>query len=942
MGGAGGGRAERGREARRAAGGGAYRTTAPYNRAADPDPPPSMADTPARPGLLLVDASVYLHRAHHVHARFTDHHGRPTGALYGAVNTIQKQLRRVRPERVAVVLDAPGKNFRHELYPAYKANRPPMDPELRAQIDPLCRIIAALGLPLLRVPGVEADDVIGTLARQGREAGLAVVILSADKDMAQLVGGGVALADADKEPLDAAGVERKFQVPPERIVDYLTLAGDAADNVPGVPKVGPKTAARWLRRYGSLAGVVEHAAEIAGAVGQQLRDSLGRLPLYAELVTIRCDLELDTPLAALAPGAPDRDALRELYEEYGLRQFWKELNAGAPEEGVATVRDYALVRDEAALADWVARARAAGVFAVDTETTSVDPNRAELVGVSLATAPWRAAYVPFGHTDPQDPPQLPRETALAALGPLLADPELTKLGHHLKYDRAVLARAGVALAGPVHDSMLESYVVNSAPGGAPRHNLDDLARVYLNEETTRYAEVAGSGRKQVSFDAVPLARAAPYAAEDADMTLRLHRRLWPRLQGEPALLRLYRELELPLAAVLGAMERAGVALDVPALAAQTAELDAAQEELRERIFAVCGREFNLNAPRDLQQVLFAERGLEPLRKTPTGAPSTAEDVLEELAKRDELPRMILEHRQRAKLLSTYLRKLPQMLHPDTGRLHTSFHQAGTATGRLSSSDPNLQNIPIRTEQGRRVRRAFVAAPGRALVAADYSQIELRIMAHISGDPALRAAFAAGADVHRATAAEVFGAAPDAVTSAQRRAAKAINFGLMYGMSPFGLAKQLGCARPEAEAYVDAYFARYPKVREYMDRTRAQARERGFVETVWGRRLYLPDIRARDRNRRQYAERTAINAPMQGTAADVIKRAMIDLHAELERDWPDCRLLLQVHDELVLEAPAEQAAAVAAATRARMEAAAELRVPLVVDAGVGPNWEEARG
>ena len=940
-GGAGGGRSDRG-GGRRAAGGGAYGTTAPPIIGARIHPRPSMADTPAPPGLLLVDASVYLHRAHHVHARFADHHGRPTGALYGVVNTVQKQLRRARPERVAVVLDAPGKNFRHELYPEYKANRPPMDPELRAQIEPLCRIISALGLPLLRVPGVEADDVIGTLARRGREAGLTVVILSADKDMAQLVGGGVVLADVDKPPLDAAGVEQKFQVPPERIVDYLTLAGDAADNIPGVPKVGPKTAARWLRRYGSLAEVVAHAAELSGAVGEQLRASLARLPLYAELVTIRCDVELETPLAALTPGAPDTAALRDLYEEYGLRQFWRELDAAAPAGDAAAARDYALVLDEDALADWTGRARAAGVFAVDTETTSVDPNRAELVGVSLAVAPGRAAYVPFGHTDPEDPPQLGRAAALAALGPLLADPELTKLGHHLKYDRAVLARAGLELAGPVHDSMLESYVLNSTPGGAPRHNLDDLARVYLNEETTRYAEVAGSGRKQVSFDAVPLARAAPYAAEDADMTLRLHRRLWPRLQGEPALRRLYRELELPLAAVLGAMERAGVALDVPALAAQTAELDAAQEELQARIFATCGREFNLNAPRDLQQVLFVERGLAPLRKTPKGGASTAEDVLEELAKRDELPRMLLEHRQRAKLLSTYLRKLPQMLHPDTGRLHTSFHQAGTATGRLSSSDPNLQNIPIRTPQGRRVRRAFVAGPGCALVAADYSQIELRIMAHISGDPALRAAFAAGADVHRATAAEVFGAALADVTAEQRRAAKAINFGLMYGMSPFGLAKQLGCARPEAEAYVRAYFERYPRVREYMDRTRAQARERGFVETVWGRRLHLPDIGARDPNRRRYAERTAINAPMQGTAADIIKRAMIDLHAELERDWPDCRLLLQVHDELVLEAPAARAEALAAATRARMEAAAELEVPLVVDAGVGPNWEEARG
>ncbi len=904
-----------------------------------------MPDSPSRPTLLLVDGSAYLHRAHHVHTSLTDHQGRPTGAMFGVVNTLRKQLRLTDPEYVAVVMDAPGKTFRHDMFPEYKANRKPMDPALRAQVEPLRQIIEALGLPLLAVPEVEADDVIGTLARQGEAEGLEVIILSGDKDMAQLVTERVTLLDIDRPAMGAAEVTRKFGVRPDQIIDFLALAGDSSDNIPGVPKVGYKTAARWLGQYGSLERLAERRGEIKGKAGENLRASLDRLPLYRELVTIRLDVALDRSPRELRRGELDRARLETLYEEYNLRVFLRELRAnGAPDAApgpssrAAGGRDYATALSLEELDRWLARARRAGAFALDTETTGLDPNRAGLVGISLATAPGRAAYVPVAHVGVAgDPRQLPWEQARERLRPVLADPSLVKIGHHLQYDLTILRRHGIEVAGPFHDSMLESYALHPT---ASRHNLDDLSRVYLDEETIRYKDVAGTGKKQLRFDQVPIERAGPYAAEDADMTLRLHRCLWPRLREAPALRKLYEEMEMPLSEVLADMERVGVAIDADALRRQSEELREELERLRREIARECGRELNLNSLPDLQRALFEERGLEPTRKTPKGAPSTAEDVLEELAERDVLPRMILSYRQTTKLLSTYVGKLPEMLDPETGRLHASFHQAVTATGRLSSSDPNLQNIPIRTEQGRRVRQAFVPRPGCALVAADYSQIELRIMAHISGDPALRRAFEEGADVHRATAGEVFGVAADEVTKEQRRTAKAINFGLMYGMSGFGLARQLRIGRDQAETYVEAYFSRYPKVRDYMDRMRAQARERGFVETVFGRRLYAEGIRSRNYNQRQAAERAAINAPMQGTAADIIKLAMIEIHRWLRDLHPDCALIMQVHDELVLEAPREKAEEIIAGVRDRMEGVEGLDVPLVVDARQGENWERA--
>ncbi len=904
-----------------------------------------MADPQSRPNLLLVDGSAYLHRSHHVHTSLADHRGRPTGAIFGVVNTLQRQLRLVSPDYVAVVMDAPGKNFRHDLYPEYKANRKPMDPELKAQIEPLQQIIEALGLPLLVVPDVEADDVIGTLAHRGEAAGLDVLILSSDKDMAQLVTEHVTLIDLDRPPMDAARVMEKFEVRPDQFIDYQTLAGDAVDNVPGVYKVGAKTSAKWLERYGSLEAIIENAESIKGKSGENLRASLDDLPLYRKLVTIRVDLELELAPLDLARRPLDFARLEALYKEHDLRSFLRDLHAlkgaeaedpgGAPRGGRG--RNYSTILTLEELDRWVAAAREAGTFALDTETTSLDPQRAALVGISLATAPGEAAYIPLGHTALGSPPQLGREPVLERLQPLLTDPNLVKVGHHLKYDLAVLRRHGAAVGGPMHDSMLESYVHNST---ASRHNLDDLSRMYLNEETTRYSEVTGTGKKQIGFDEVAVDQASRYAAEDADMTLRLHRALWPRLQETPALQAVYEQLELPLIRVLEDMERAGILIDTDALQAQSEELREELEALKEGITRECGRELNLNSTQELQKVLFEERGLKPLRKTPKGAPSTAEGVLEELAALDVLPGMIVTYRQLTKLLSTYVGKLPQMVNPETGRLHTSFHQAVTATGRLSSSDPNLQNIPIRTEQGRRVRQAFVARPGCVLVAADYSQIELRIMAHISKDPTLCQAFRDQGDVHRVTAAEIFGVADDAVTSDQRRTAKAINFGLMYGMTGFGLARQLHIGMEQAEAYVKTYFERYPEVLNYMNRMREQARERGYVETAFGRRLHVEAIRSRNYNQRMYAERTAINAPMQGTAADIIKQAMIDVHGWLQGAHPDCVLILQVHDELVVEVPVSKIEEVSDGLRARMEGVGGLDIPMVVDICSGDNWERA--
>lgn len=903
-----------------------------------------MADSSASPRLLLVDGFVYLHRAHHVHSHFQDSKGRPTGAMYGVINAIQRQMRRNQPQYAAVVLDAPGPTFRHEMYPKYKANRPPMDPDLKEQIEPLCEIIRALGLPLLREPGVEADDVIGTLSLQARADDMEVMILTADKDMAQLIEEGVVMCDADKPPMGTAEVEAKFQVPPERIIDYLTLSGDAADNIPGVPKVGPKTAAQWLARYGSLDGVVKNAGDIPGKIGSNLRDSLGVLDLYRELVTIRRDIPLPVSVSDLVPRDRDEERLRSLYERYGLRQFLRELEAnsspgGAPAASRGSARAYRTLQTLEELQSWAGRCREAGTFCVHVEYAGSPPLDAEIAGVALAVAPGQGVYVPFGHADADAHTKIDADETRTVLRTLLKDPGLTRIGHDVKTLRSVFACENLPWEGPAHDCMLESYVYRSTSG---RHDLKTLARVYLEEEIPEHKEIVGSGKSQMSFGDVAVGDALPYVGRICDATFRLHQHLWPRLRKQKEGARLYRDLEMPMALVLGDMERVGMHIDVDELARQETGLQEALQKVQEEIFRECGHEFNLDATRDLAQVLYEERGLAPTRKTSTGAPSTSADVLEQLADRDVLPRMILEYRQYRKLLSTYVAKLPKMIHAESGRLHTSFQQAVTATGRLSSTNPNLQNIPIRTPEGRRVRKAFSSPPGRTLVAADYSQIELRIMAHISEDPGLCDAFGENRDVHQATAAEVFGVVLEDVTQEQRRSAKAINFGLMYGMGAFGLSRGLSFSTSEAQAYITRYFERYPKVKEYMDRTRETAREQGYVETVWGRRLYVDGIQARNPRLVAAAQRAAINAPMQGTAADIIKRAMVDLHGWLRDHHPDCRIVLQVHDELVLEVPEEKAPVIRDAARERMESAAQLRVPLVVDAGCGTDWNEAHG
>ncbi len=897
--------------------------------------------------LILVDGSSYLFRAYHALPPLTNSRGEPTGAIVGVVNMLRKLIDTYRPELMAVVFDAPGKTFRDDLYPDYKAHRPPMPDELRAQIEPLHAIVQAMGLPLLMVPDVEADDVIGTLATQAAARGLDTLISTGDKDLAQLVGPHVTLVNTMTDQLlDRAGVIGKLGVPPERVVDYLTLVGDSVDNVPGVPQCGPKTAVKWLAEYGSLDALITRADEIKGRAGENLRASLERLPLARALVTIRTDVPLDLGPQDLHPTPPDFGALRAWYRRLEAKRLLAGLEATSEATAVEVpaaadplpARRYETVLDEAQLSGWVVRLAQAPLFALDTETTSLDYMEAELVGVSFAIEPGEAAYVPVGHRYPGAPDQLDRDAVLAELKPLLENPARPKVGQNLKYDMSVLARHGVALAGIAYDTMLESYVLDAT---ATRHDMDSLAEKYLGHRTIHYEDVAGKGARQIGFDQVPIESAAEYAAEDADVTLRLHRALWPQLEAVPPLATLLRTLEMPLVPVLSRMERRGVRVDAAMLAVQSRELAARMHALEQRAHGVAGSPFNLGSPKQIGEILYERLGAPVLAKTPTGAPSTAESVLQELADQGiELPALILEHRGLAKLKSTYTDKLPQMVNARTGRVHTSYHQAVAATGRLSSSDPNLQNIPVRTEDGRRIRRAFVPEDGWRMLAADYSQIELRIMAHLSGDEGLLHAFAEGRDIHRATAAEVFGVAPDAVTAEQRRSAKAINFGLIYGMSAFGLAKQLGIEREFAQAYVNRYFERYPGVRAFMDRTREQAREQGFVETVLGRRLYLPDIKARNPQIRAAAERTAINAPMQGTASDIIKRAMIDLDAWLEARQAPARMLMQVHDELVLEVRADAVDAVGARVRALMQGAADLAVPLVVDIGVGDNWDEA--
>ena len=906
--------------------------------------------------LVLVDGSSYLFRAFHALPPLTNSHGEPTGAMHGVLNMLDKLRKDYAPEHMAVVFDAAGKTFRDDLYPQYKANRPPMPEDLRGQIEPLLAIIRAQGYPLLIIDGVEADDVIGTLARE--YAGK-VIISTGDKDMAQLVDERVHLINTMSGLYsDPAGVVEKFGVPPARIRDYLALIGDTVDNVPGVAKVGPKTAVKWLDEYGSLQTIIERATEFKGKIGDNLREAVAHLPLSYELVTIKCDVELSITPETLAFNPPDTAKLRELYERYEFRTRLAALKAtdsplpnlppqGGKEQDTPTAdlltpfptcATYQTILTQADLDAWLVRLQAAGEFAFDTETTSLDYMQAQIVGVSFAIQAGEAAYLPLAHDYLGVPEQLNREAVLAQLKPLLENESLRKIGQNLKYDRSVLLNHGIELRGIAHDTMLESYVLDST---ASRHDFDTLCEKHLQHSTIKFADIAGKGKNQLTFNQVALEQATPYAAEDADYTLRLHQHFWAQLQALDAQRTLYETVEMPLVSVLSTIERNGVKVDAAMLAQHSRELDARMQALVEQAYAAAGQPFNLASPKQLGEILYSKLGMTAPRKTPKGQPSTAEDVLEELAEMGhELPALILQHRGLAKLKSTYTDKLPEQINPQTGRVHTSYHQAVASTGRLSSTDPNLQNIPVRNEEGRRIRQAFIAEAGHKLLAADYSQIELRIMAHLSGDAGLLEAFATGKDVHRATAADVFSTPLAEVSNEQRRAAKAINFGLIYGMSAFGLAKQLGVDRKDAQAYVDLYFARYPAVKQYMDDTREQARAQGFVETLFGRRLFLPDINAKNAATRQYAERTAINAPMQGTAADIIKKAMITVDAWLRDSQAQTRMIMQVHDELVFEVPENELALMQTRIPELMAQAATLNVPLVVDVGIGNNWDEA--
>ena len=919
--------------------------------------------------LVLIDGSSYLYRAFHALPPLTGPDGSPTGALFGVVNMLRATLKE-KPDFAAFVIDAPGPTFRDALYPDYKANRPPTPDDLKAQVEPMLAIVEALGFTILREAGVEADDVIGTLAVAAAGQGVDVEISTSDKDFAQLVGPRIALVNtmSGSRTASDADVEAKYGVPASRIVDYLALMGDAVDNVPGVEKCGPKTAAKWLAQFGSLDEVIARAGEVGGKVGENLRAALPRLPLNRELVTIRTDVPLPVGVGDLGLRERDVETLRALYARHGFNQALRELEAGngaaalsevaekepgrargagfagAPADApkgvdpsLAACGEYETILTCEALDAWAERLRRVPLIALDTETDSLDPMRAHLVGLSIAVESGKAAYVPLAHDYPGAPAQLSLDAVRDCLRPMLEDPAIAKLGQNGKYDLHVLRRHGMTVQGYAQDTLLESFVLDASAG---RHDLDSLAQRHLGYATVRYEDVAGKGAKQIPFSQVDLDAATRYAAEDADICLRLHQMLSPRLRAEPALRAVYEGIEMPLVEVLAKVEANGVLIDADELRRQSRDLSARMLAAQTRAFELAGRHFNLDSPKQLQALLFDELNLTVTAKTPTGQPSTNEDALEAIAHEHELPRLILEHRGLAKLRGTYTDKLPGMVNPETGRLHTSYHQSGAATGRLSSSDPNLQNIPIRSEDGRRIRRAFIAPPGRRIVAFDYSQIELRIMAHLSGDAGLIAAFDAGLDIHRATAAEVFGVALEAVEPNQRRAAKAINFGLIYGMGAFGLARQLGVSRGEAQDYIGLYFSRYPGVHAFMERTRASAREQGYVETVFGRRLQLPEIASRNANQRAGAERAAINAPMQGTAADIIKRAMRQVHDWLTPHDDRALMLMQVHDELVFEADAGFVEPLIEAVRGLMQGAAELRVPLIVDAGEGENWDEA--
>ncbi len=910
--------------------------------------------------LILVDGSSYLYRAFFAsqQADLRTSTGLPSGAVRVMAN-MMRSLRKQYPDcHVAVVFDAKGKTFRDDIYPEYKATRASMPDDLRSQVAPIHQMIKAMGFPFLMVEGVEADDVIGTLARQATEKQLPVLISTGDKDMAQLVSDHVTLIDTMKDvKTDREGVIEKFGVPPELIIDYLALMGDKVDNIPGMTGVGEKTALALLQGIGSIDEIAANLDKVAAlgfrgskAFADKFREQEEQVRLSYVLATIKTDVVLEQSLEELQLGPIDKEALLAVYREYELRNLIKELEsdgaeeseAAGDEEGAAPAAaietDYRCVLDEAEFDEWLARLQAAPLFAFDTETTSLDYMEARVVGVSFAIEPGKAAYVPFGHDYLGAPVQLSEALVLGKLKPLLEDPTRLKVGQNLKYDRNVLLNHGIELQGIAYDTMLESYVLNST---ASRHDMDSLARRYLNVETISFEDIAGKGVKQLTFNQIELDQAAPYAAEDADITLRLHQTLWGKLSAEPGLAKVFSEIELPLLPVLARMERLGTTIEPKLLHQQSQEIEVRLAELEKQAHELAGQEFNLSSPKQLGEILFTKLGLPIIKKTPKGAPSTAEEVLAELAETYELPQLLMEHRGLAKLKSTYTDKLPLMIKPQTGRVHTSYHQAVAATGRLSSTDPNLQNIPVRNEQGRRIRQAFIPCAGYKLVAADYSQIELRIMAHLSGDKGLLTAFAEGKDIHKATAAEVFGVALDAVTSDMRRSAKAINFGLIYGMSAFGLAKQLGIGRAEAQKYMDLYFERYPGVLEYMERTRQQADAQGYVETLFGRRLYLPDIKSRNAGLRKAAERAAINAPMQGTAADIIKRAMINVDGWIRGiEDESIRMLMQVHDELVFEIREEKLEEYIALIKEKMSAAAELHVPLVVEAGTGDNWDQA--
>ncbi len=893
-----------------------------------------MNDTSAPP-LVLVDGSSYLYRAFHALPNLVNSRGEPTGAVYGMINMLKRLLKDYQPEYMAVVLDAPGKTFREDKYADYKANREAMPGELASQIERVKAAIMALGLALLVEPDVEADDVIGTLCAEATRAGWHTLVSTGDKDLAQLVSPQVTLINTmTGVRYDSEAVIARFGVAPDLMIDFLALTGDPVDNVPGVPGVGPKTAAKWLAQYGSLEALSRSAHEIRGKAGESLREALQHLPLYRDLVTVRCDVKLDTRLADLRRRAPDEDALRALYARLEFKTWLGELG------GVRRERDsdhYETILTEPDLERWRARLQAAPLIALDTETDGLDPVAAALVGLSFSDGTGSAAYVPLGHCYEGAPAQLDRAFVLSRLRPLLEDHDRPKVLQNAKFDLNVLAGAGIALAGVRYDTMLESYVLDST---AASHGLDGLALKHLGRKAETFEELCGRGRTQITFDRVEIPRAARYSCEDADLCLQVHERLWPRLAELPRLRALFEEVEMPLVPVLARMERAGVRIDAPRLIAHGAELAIRIAALEQQAHDVAGVSFNLASPAQIQQVLYERLGLPVIKRTPKGQPSTAEEVLQDLALRHALPGVILEHRSLCKLKDTYADKLPAMINPRTGRVHTCYHQAVAATGRLSSSDPNLQNIPVRTAEGRRIRGAFVAPPGRRILAADYSQIELRIMAHLSRDPALVTAFRKNADVHRATAAEVFGVAPEAVTEDQRRAAKAINFGLIYGMSAFGLARQLRIDRNEAQAYCDRYFMRYPAVRAFMEEMRQKARADGYVETLRGRRLYVPDIQAQNQNRRQYAERTAINAPMQGTAADLIKEAMIRVDAWIRSSQAPALMIMQVHDELVFEVDEDAVDEVGRTVRDLMAQVADLSVPIEVDVGVGTSWAEA--